>query len=215
MTAAATLIELHSLPSIDFFLAIFGTDELILEAKEHYAKRSYRNRYHIAGPNGLQRLSIPLQRGKNQQLDIKTVRIAYEENWQINHWRSLTAAYNKSPFFMHYEDELKVFFTEKEEFLYDWNQKLLNWCLEQVGLEVKISETQFYQKTEVDSLANLSNQLLPSSEPSKGASLMNYPQVFQEKNGFLPNLSILDLLCCQGPNSWFILQEAAQQNSTT
>lgn len=190
------LIELHSFPCIQVFAHLANAKQLCLLADENFQKGSYRNRYHILGPNGVQRLSIPLARGKHEAQTIQDVQIVYAENWAMNHWRSIQAAYGKSPFFIHYEDEVRKLIFSKKEKLWDWNKLALDWCLEQLGLELDIIKVERSSALASEAL-NLWNSILPKNQ----YTTPTYPQVFEEKLGFASNLSILDLLFCQGPMS--------------
>ncbi|NNE28285.1 MAG: hypothetical protein HKN16_01525 [Saprospiraceae bacterium] len=188
------LIELQCFPSIYYFAVLLHHGEVSLEAHEHYQKGSYRNKYEIAGPNGRQTLSLPLLKGKHSGMPIKSVGISYEENWPLQHWRSLQTAYGNSPFFLHYKDELKAIITSGEQNLWTWNKTALNWVCQQVEIEIRLEESQSFQKESGKN--DYRNQIRPSKEK---IILPEYPQVFMEKTGFLTNLSILDLLFCMGP----------------
>ena len=118
------LLETQYLPSIQYCSKFCSADPVVIEQHENYRKGTYRNRSHIASANGLLRLTIPLQKGKNQQQNIRTVRIAYNQPWQAQHWTSIQSAYGNSPFFEFYADELQPFFKKKETFLWDWNFQL-------------------------------------------------------------------------------------------
>jgi len=209
------LIELQCFPPIHFFVEALIQKEVVLEAHENYRKGSYRNRYHIAGPNGLQRLSIPLSGGKHQQQPIQEVSISYEENWQNQHWRSISAAYGRAPFFIHYEDEIKAVLFNKSESLWTFNKTVLDCCTELLDLELDYRLSKEFLKIPSIEQNDRRNHFLPKNDEkqSKSTDSVHYPQVFQEKNGFLPNLSILDLIFCQGPQAGSRLQKAAL-NST-
>ena len=167
-------------------------------------KGSYRNRCHIAGPNGLLRLSIPLEKGKNEQQSIKSVRIAYHESWQNQHWNSIKTAYSSAPYFEFYADGLAEFYNKKYELLYDFNWEILQFLLEQIPVEATIEESEEYKKQPGPQILDGRNSIFPKKHRQKEDLYFEakaYPQVFEEKNGFLPNLSILDLLFCYGPQT--------------
>ena len=125
-TSVPILIELHYFPSIQFFSKFFLHPALILEQHENYVKRSYRNRAHIATANGPLRLSIPLEKGKNQRKPIREVRISYEENWQSKQWTAICSAYGNAPFFEYYVDDIQPLFKEKTTFLFEHNLSLIH-----------------------------------------------------------------------------------------
>ena len=188
------LLELHYLPSVAYFTQLVKHSHIILEQHEHYTKRSYRNRCHIAGANGLLRLSVPLQKGKNSGVPIREIRIANQDDWQAQHWQSIQSAYGNAPFFEFYADELRPYFEEKYEFLWDWNWDLLQEVISLLQLEVNITlSSEFIKEVSNNEVIDLRNKI----KPNRTFDLPRYPQVFREKHGFLSNLSILDLLFCQ------------------
>lgn len=205
------LIELQCFPTIYFFVEALKHDHLILEGQENYRKGTYRNRYHIAGPNGLQRLSIPLAGGKHQQQPIQEVGIAYGDNWENQHWRSLTAAYGRAPFFIHYEEEIKDILFSKATTLWSFSMEALKCCVELLDLELDWTISPEFIKTPAAPISDYRNHFRPKTDenPIGKDQLIRYPQVFPEKNGFMPNLSILDLIFCQGPQAGILLQKAA------
>jgi hypothetical protein len=161
-----------------------------------YQKQTYRNRTTIAGANGILNISIPINRNpKEVRLKDKLVTINYDEQWQNNHWRSFKSAYSSSPFFEFYENDLKdVFFTKKSN-LIDFNISLINLFIEWCEIEVKIS----INNDEV--IPNPTSSLLISSKYISPLYFPKYTQVFDDKLGFLPNLSVLDLISNLGPES--------------
>ncbi|MBL7828793.1 MAG: WbqC family protein [Saprospiraceae bacterium] len=171
------------LPPVSWCFNFWNASAVELEACEHYQKGSWRNRCQIAGPNGPQLLSIPLVKGKHNQLPIREVRIAYDEPWQRQHWRSIKTAYGNAPFFEHYTEELQPFYEKRFDFLFDFNLELMEWLLiKKMNWQGKIQFTKEFEH----------------SIPLAVAPSIRYPQVFEEKNGFLPDLSVLDLLMCAG-----------------
>lgn len=184
------------LPPISWCAALWNSPDIEIEACEHYQKGSFRNRCHIAGPNGMQRLSIPLAKGKNQQMPIREVRISYDETWQRLHWRSIKTAYGSAPFFEHYAPELQRFYEKRYEFLFDYNLELLHFALKKkMGWNGEIKLSTAYSTA-------IPATLTPPFEPGR------YPQVFEDKHGFLPDLSLLDLLFCYGKRGGEILENS-------
>ncbi len=182
-------------------------ETLWLEACEHYQKGSYRNRCHIAGPNGIQRLSIPLQKGKNHQMPIRDVRISYDEPWQRIHWRSIQTAYGNAPFFEHYADAVAHFLEKPYTFLFDLNLEIVHFLAQQFSWTKDRDLTKDYVPAPLlsnqSAIQDMRGQITPK-RPSAFA-LSYYPQVFEDRFGFLPDLSALDLLFCCGPlglNAW-------------
>ena len=202
------LLEIQYLPSLQYVSKLLEYPKIYLEQHENYSKGSYRNRCHIASAQGLQRLSIPLEGGKHQQQPIREVRIANDEPWQSQHWTSIQSAYGKSPFFEHYADVFLPFYKKKYTHLWDWNWDLLQQVLPLVSMENEIKLTTQYEKKPPLEILDLRNVISPRNKKTeKDANFISpkYAQVFEEKNGFIPNLSILDLLFCTGPEAAIIL----------
>ena len=191
------LIELPYLPPVSWCALIWKFPVVRLEACEHYQKGGWRNRCHIAGPNGLQRLSIPLLKGKHQQTAIRAVQIAPDDPWALQHWRSICTAYGNAPFFEHYRDPLQHFFETPNPTLFDFNLRLLEWLLHQLGFPGTLELSTTYEPPGCP--GDYRNALRPNLDcPNAGFVPIPYPQVFADRYGFLPNLSALDLLLCAG-----------------
>ncbi len=195
------LIENQLFPCIDCFKMLVKNPNLILEQYENYQKMSFRNRYVIFGANGLIQLSIPIVGGRNQKQLSKDVQIDYTEKWPLKHWRAITSSYNKSPYFEFYEESLKkVLFSGKKN-LSEFNLTVLHWCLNQLKLEVEILFTIEYKK-ECNNCEDYRNFFLPKNfQNIESYKYLKYPQVFENRFGFQPNLSVLDLLFAEGLNA--------------
>jgi hypothetical protein len=211
MDKPTILIEAQYFPPVQYFVVLAQAAEVWVEAQEHYQKRSYRNRCRIAGANGQIRLSVPLEKGKNEQMPIQEVQIAYRNNWHAAHWRSIRSAYGKAPFFEFYAEEIKPLLYAKPSSLFELNLSLAIKLLELIQLDVSLHLTDEYQPQAPDRALDLRGAIHPK-QPQLGFQAGTYPQVFLERHGFLPNLSILDLLFCAGPQSAVLLQQFAEQN---
>lgn len=204
------LIETQYFPSIAWAATVWPQREVLLEASEHYQKGGLRNRCYIAGPNGPQRLSIPLEKGKHQQTPVKEVRIAYDTDWQRQHWRSIKTAYGSAPFFEHFSDEIQAFFEKKWMYLFDLNMEVLHYVFQKrwqwqgsFSLQNTYVTTAEWQGLDWRNKAAQSPESLP-----EWLNVRKYSQVFEEKSGFLPNLSVLDLLFCCGKSGAEVLTDA-------
>lgn len=191
------------LPPVMYFQKIVQSEKIVIEQHEHFIKQTYRSRCHILGPNGLQVLSIPLV-NTHTKTPIHEMRIAYKENWQKIHWRGIKTAYSNSPYFLYYADELVTFYDIRTEFLLDYNTALLKFMLKLLKVKREIVLTDKYQEPGVFP-NDLRNSISPKLEAVAG--FKPYTQVFGEKHGFVPNLSIIDLLFNKGPDSLEILNE--------
>lgn len=198
------LIELFYWPPVSWLALARQSAVLWLEASENFQKGSYRNRCHIAGPNGMQRLSIPLQKGKHQQTPIRDVRIAYDEPWQRTHWRSIRTAYGNAPYFEHFADAVAPFFEKKHAFLFDLNLEVLHFLLGNMRWQGQIHLTETYrqpgQPIDAEMAVLDARGLIGPDKPAttEWFAPEPYPQVFTERHGFLPDLSALDVLFCCG-----------------
>ena len=178
---------------ISYYAILLQYPNCNIELHEHFIKQSIRNRCDIYGANGKLRLTIPKQRKGSDKTIIKEIHISYKQNWQKEHWNAIVSAYNSSPYFEYYKDELLPFFEEKEEYLTTFNNKLQIVLLSilQEGKKVKTT-TEYLHQGDFSDLRNY-NWKIEKQE--------KYDQVFMEKQGFIPNLSILDLLFNLGPES--------------
>ena len=187
------LLPTAYLAPISYYAILLQDPNCRIELHEHFIKQSIRNRCNIYGANGKLRLSIPKQRKGSSKTIIENLKISYRNNWQKQHWNAIESAYNSSPFFEYYKDELKPFFEEKEEYLVNFNSKLQNAILSMLQQENIIKNTTKYlNKGDFFDLRNYTWKLKNQEK---------YDQVFMEKQGFIPNLSILDLLFNLGPES--------------
>ncbi|QEH41740.1 WbqC family protein [Chitinophaga sp. XS-30] len=199
------LIESQYFPPISFYKTLISVDILNIERYEHYQKVSYRNRCYVAGPNGVILLSVPLTKGKNQRTIMKDVRISNEEKWQALHWKTLTSAYRRSPWFEYFEEDLQALYARNFSFLLDWNMACLEWANKAVGMERPVSLTESFRKT-YDPASGVLDQRDVMIPGKSQADLPQYTQVFGERTGFMPDLSILDLLFCEGKRALELLK---------
>ncbi|PSL32138.1 WbqC family protein [Chitinophaga ginsengisoli] len=201
------LIESQYFPNISFYKTLINHDILLIERYEHYQKVSFRNRCYIAGPNGSILLSVPLARGKNQRTVMKDVRISNDEKWQALHWKTLVSAYRRSPWFEYYEDELGRLFTREVTYLLDWNLMCLEWANKIIGITTPVIFTDEYHKIyEAGKDITDARDTMQPSPKEVDEDTVRYTQVFQERTGFLPDMSILDLIFCEGKRSIELLR---------
>ena len=204
-TKSTLLIESQYFPNLTYYKTLINLDILLIERYEHYQKLSFRNRCYIAGPNGRILLSVPLARGKNQRTVMKDVRISNEEKWQGQHWKTLVSAYRRSPWFEYHEESLGKLYEQPAEFLLDWNMACFEWANNVIGLSHPVAFTDAYNKDPEAGITDLRDTMSPSEAVSADNGPV-YTQVFQERVGFLPNLSILDLIFCEGRRSLELLK---------
>ncbi|MEQ8925806.1 MAG: WbqC family protein [Fulvivirga sp.] len=194
------LIESQYLPPIEFFCLIHQYNDLHLEVHENFQKQTYRNRCYILGANNIQCLTVPVIKANSKQ-SITDLKIDYSRPWQKEHWRSIKSAYGKSPFFEFFEPHFKDTFLTPPKKLLDLNSQLLTICLKLLGLKITISSTTDYVKTPKKGILDARSLINPKEDFSKRSIYMpeKYLQVFGKD--FVPNLSVIDLLMNEGPNS--------------
>jgi hypothetical protein len=193
------ILPLFYLPPIEYFNKIVEYKEnLQIERFEHFPKQTYRNRASIQSPNGKLDLIVPVIKGSKVHTQVKDVKISYDFNWQRLHWMSLQTSYRRSAYFEFYEDELAPFYEKKWNFLYDLNEEIFALLLKLLKITAPYSFTEEY-KADYQDLADFRSSMSPKTHSSFHAK--PYYQVFEDRHGFIPNLSILDLLFSQGPQS--------------
>ena len=195
---ASVLLPTSYLAPVSYYSLLLGADKIEIELFEHFQKQTSRNRCSIYSPNGLQQLIIPLDGRKDKSLT-KDIRICYDAPWQKLHWRSLESAYRSSPFFEFYEDDLKEFYTERYDQLYEFNSAIQNKVLELLKIKKEFSFTSEYNKVPVDCTDHRDH--LTKKHLVELKNFPRYIQVFEDRHGFLPNLSIADLLFDMGPQA--------------
>lgn len=178
------------LPPVSYLRAMHRSDEVQIEVCEHYVKQTIRNRCWIASPNGPLALTVPV--GKQpKKIPMCDVRISDHGNWRHQHWNALASSYGQSPFFEYYADEFAPFYEKKWDFLVDYNEALMEVLCLNIDVELPRSRTTSFQG--VDDWAGVAGPAEP------------YYQQFASRNGFLADLSAVDLLFNMGPESIFYL----------
>ena len=191
------LLDIQYFPSVITYRALSSSSYVIFEQYDNYQKRSFRNRCIIAGANGPIVLSIPLEAGRDQRNLTKDVRIAKGSNWQAQHWKSIISSYNRSPWFESFSDGLHDLYSMPYDFLVDWDLACFEWMMKKLDLPAIVSRTSNYNKSYPESeYHDMRNYVNPRNY--KNISTPRYRQVFEDRTGFLPNLSMLDLLFCEG-----------------
>lgn len=203
------LLPLTYFGNIEYYAHLLEGEECRVEACCSYEKQTYANRCTIVGANGVQNLTVPVAKPWHNVL-VKDVRIAYDEDWQTMHWRALRAAYNSSPFFEFYADELSVLYTQRYEFLVDFDRKAEEIALSLLGLtHLTPRLTEDWIPDEKLGIKDYRNSLHPKKKvvPLHIILGVEYYQVFTPKFGFIPNLSIIDLLMNMGNESRIYLRK--------
>lgn len=197
------IFAISSLPTVEYISMVVKNESIIFEQHEHFIKQNNRSRYHILSANGLQTLHIPVQHNIAPHIKITDVKISHFNNWQRLHWRSIEAAYNRSPFFEFYKDEFKSVFFGDEQLLFNYNLNLMQWVFKALKIAPHISFTSNFE-TEINSTLNFKNL---SNSKNNTVVLPHffvpkkYQQVFGYKHDYVANLSVIDLIFNCGNNA--------------
>lgn len=209
MAENGILLSTACFAPVQYYTKMLIYKDIYIEKYENFIKQTWRNRYSIPGGNGVIDLIVPVVKGRGPKILIKDLEISYDTDWQRNHWRTLFSAYNTSPYFEFYADDLLPFFKKKYRFLFDYNNEINLLICELLELENNIILTADFEKVPGNTL-NYRERISPKEKtlPDPQFQPAPYTQVFSDKLGFIPNLSILDLLFNEGPNSYTLLEKS-------
>ena len=198
---------------VQWYQKLYRSEAVEIEQWENFQKQTYRNRCLIATTQGVQALTVPVEHDISQ-FSIKDIRISDHGNWRHLHWNALQSAYGESPFFEYYQDDLHPFFEKRWTYLLDFNEAIRAKICELIDIQPKVSYSLEFRKENLDfSPLNSQFSILNSPldyreairpkhpQPDPDFTPKPYYQVYQQRHGFLPNLSILDLLLNMGPES--------------
>lgn len=210
---STALLQTTYFGPVQWYQKLARYDHCVIEQYDSYQKQTYRNRCIIATANGLQALTVPVEHHSppstlNAQL-VKDLRISDHNQWRRVHWNALQSAYRESPFFEYYADDIRPFFERKYEFMVDYNEAIRQKICELIDIHPYVEHTKEYLSTNNCQLSTVNDfrEVIHAKHPQPDADFHPRPywQVFQHRYGFQPNLSILDLLFCMGPEAVFYL----------
>jgi hypothetical protein len=206
------LLTTSYFPPIQYYSKIVNDNNILIEQYENYGKQSYRNRCDIYGANGKLSLSVPVIKGARKKILTKDIQIEYIENWQKIHFKGIESAYRKSPFYEYYIDDIQPLFSKNHKFLIDLNNEILQVTNEILEISPIIKMTDDYIK---DSTGMIDWREGIHPKPSKrrednSFQINPYTQVFSNKLGFEPNLSVLDIIFNLGPEALYYLENTVK-----
>ena len=187
---------------VQWYQKLNQSDCCLIERHDHFVKQTYRNRCVIATTSGLQALTVPIERYEGAHCEMRDIRISNHGSWRHLHWNALQSAYGESPFFEFYADDLIPFFERRWEFLFDFNTAITRKMCELLDIHPQIAFTEPYASAEEEGVTDFRDAIRPNHPlPDDGFRPRRYYQVYEQKHGFQPNLSILDLLFNEGPEA--------------
>jgi hypothetical protein len=191
---------------IQWYQKLYRAESVQIERWESFQKQTYRNRCIIATTNGPQALTVPIERQFTINC-IKDIRISDHGNWRHLHWNALQSAYGESPFFDYYQDDIRPFFEQRWDYLLDFNEAIREKMCELLDIQPKVDYSKEFTVYSLSSCVPDYRMVIrpKNPEPDPDFTPKRYYQVYEQKHGFLPNLSILDLLFNMGPESIFYL----------
>lgn len=196
------LLSTSYFPNIQYFSKFLIFDNIFIEIYEHFPKQTYRNRCNILNSNGIIPLVVPVLNGRNGKIKTRDIKISYKDKWQHQHIQSIISAYRSAPFFDYYFDEINDFLNKKYEFLIDLNSEILSFFLNILNIKTQKQYTSDFIELNNQNFKDYRFSINPKNKISDNEFVaQNYIQVFSDRFDFISNLSILDLIFNNGPQS--------------
>jgi len=210
------LLSISYFGPVQYFTKFLRYPDRIIERYGHYTKQTYRNRCIIYGANGPLTLSIPVFRGRQHKTIVRDIRIDYSKNWRKLHWKGIESAYRHSPFFEFFMDDIHAFLEKEYVYLLELNQEILDYMLRSLEIDGAYDLTDEYIDAGKEQFTDCREIIHPKNDPGKDGSFRAepYQQVFSDRFEFQGNLSIIDLLCNEGPNARTVLEKSIHRAHT-
>ena len=209
------LLSSAYLAPVRYYAHLYTAPHAVIETCDNYVKQTYRNRCLIAGPNGVQALTVPIEKPALGKAAMRDIRISDHGNWRHLHWNALQSSYERSPFFEYYADDLRPFYERRIEFLLDFNEGLQQTILNLLDLSPTILHTDAYLAAPSEEMLDLRELISPKRPWQEDTTFTPHPyyQVFSHKHRFQADLSIVDLLFNMGPEARIILKKSLQPHN--
>lgn len=202
---SVVLLSTAYLAPVSYYVLLARAGRVVIEQHENYQKQSYRNRCLIAAANGPMVLSIPVKKTLAGKNSIRDIQLSGHGNWQHMHWNSLVSAYASSPYFAFYRDDIRPFYEKKYKYLFDFNEALREEICALLHLEPRLEYSKSYTTGPETEILDYRELIHPKKQRLEELLPGPYVQVFDRKFGFLPDLSVLDLLFNTGPEASLFL----------
>ena len=202
------LIEMHYLPSVAYFVYLRNFSSFVIDAEDIYTKQTYRNRCRINGANKIEDLIIPIKKNKSGKIRTSEVEIDHRQKWLNKHKRAIQSAYGKAPFFEYYADELFEIFNKKTQSLLLFNMELLTKCLEFLEMKLTINVGLIEKSENKTAVYDARNAINPKKQHSSHSLFSPEPYFQVFGNNFAANMSIIDLIFCEGPQAKFVVENS-------
>lgn len=202
---SVVLLSTAYLAPVSYYVLLARAGKVVIEQHENYQKQSYRNRCLIAAANGPMVLSIPVKKNLPGKNSIRDIQLSGHGNWQHMHWNSLVSAYASSPYFAFYRDDIHPFYEKKYKYLFDFNEALREEICALLNLEPRLEYSKSYTTGPETEILDYRELIHPKKQRLEELLPGPYVQVFDRKFGFLPDLSVLDLLFNTGPEASLFL----------
>lgn len=202
-----TVLPITYFGNLEYYWYLAQNSSVSIHIDEFYQKQTFRNRCSIMGANGILKLSVPIERPFGRKTTTNDVLISNAENWRQVHWKTFESCYNRTPYFEFYADQIKTLLFAPNKKLVDLNISLINHLIDKIGLVTDLSIINTF-----DDITSPYQKITFDPKVDSYFNGCHYLQTFSERYGYVDNLSILDLLFNEGPNTICILNESSLKN---